>query len=283
MAGGALVAVIARPESTADATAVRVSAATLGEETFWSPSLGRQMAYVVYLPPGYATSPNHRYPVLYMLHGLGGNQESWRSDGLFSTAVGLMQQGAIAPFIIVAPQGESGYWMDHSDNGPRFGTYVAKDLVGQIDAKYRTIPQREERAIGGMSMGAHGAFQLALNHPDEFAVVGAHSVALRRKEQAFAFFGDEQYFKAHDPVSLAKKKPADAQRLTIWMDIGKDDPWYQAASAYDQQLQTENVAHAWHVYDGGHDDSYWAAHAGDYLRFYSQALSARLVGPVPQN
>jgi len=232
------------------------------------------MPYTVYLPPGYASSPGRRYPVLYMLHGLGGDHREWAGHGLFTAAGELMQRGEISPMIIVTPEGERGYWMDHARSGSRWGTYVARDLVSTIDGTYRTVRGRAGRAIGGVSMGGHGALQLALNHPDTFGTVGAHSPALRRKEQAFDFFGDQQRFEAHDPVSLSRKDPALPRRFAVWMDIGDKDPWSPAAEAFHQQLLAQKVNHSWRILAGGHDPTYWQAHVADYLRFYGHALAS---------
>lgn len=241
------------------------------QRQLWSESLQQEMPFSVYLPEGYNEMPDERYPVLYMLHGLGGSHTDWDRTGLFAMASQMIEAGQIPPMIIVLPEGRDGYWVDHAANGPAFGSYVAKDLVKRIDSDYRTIPQRASRAIGGMSMGGHGALQLALNNPDEFAIVGAHSVALRTYEQAFSFFGDRQYFAAHDPVSLAKNTTL-AKRFTLWIDIGASDSWLNAAQAFHDQLTSEGVAHKWTVFKGGHDGLYWTQHTADYLRFYGQAF-----------
>jgi len=252
------------------------SAPTIQELTFWSDALGKEMPFTVYLPQGYGSSPDGRYPVLYMLHGLGGDQGQWARQGLFTAASDLIQRDEIPPLIIVTPEGERGYWVDHANSGPRYGAYVTQDLVSTIDSRYRTMPSRDARAIGGLSMGGHGALQLALNNPNEFSVIGAHSVALRRQSQAFDFFGDKQYFETHDPVSLCKKDHALTRRFKIWLDIGDADPWYRAAEAFHQQLDSQGIPHTWNVYEGGHNDAYWQAHVVDYLRFYGQALESTL-------
>jgi S-formylglutathione hydrolase FrmB len=208
-----------------------------------------------------------------MLHGLGGDQHMWESEGLFTTATNLIRSGAITPMIIVTPAGDDGYWMDHAANGPRYGSYISSDLVSMVDREYRTMPSAAYRAIGGMSMGGHGALQIALNNPDEFSIVGAHSVALRRKDEAFPFFGDLQYFQAHDPVSLVDKNPSVARKLSIWIDIGISDPWMGAASLFNQELTADHVQHVWMTSVGGHDGDYWQAHVADYLTFYGDAFA----------
>jgi enterochelin esterase-like enzyme len=244
------------------------------EQTLWSPSLRREMGYAVFLPPGYDSASDARYPVLYMLHGLGGDRSQWARAGLLTTAADLMRRGEISPFIIVLPDGESGYWVDHAENGPRFGSYVSQDLVSVVDREYRTFATRDARALGGMSMGGHGALQLALNNPDTFRVVGAHSVALRTKAQAFEFFGDQRYFQAHDPVSLIQSHPEAARQLVISVDIGAGDQWLGPAEGFHRTLQAAGLVHLWSVDAGGHDEAYWAEHVAGYLRFYSRALQA---------
>ena len=256
------------------------SAPRVEQRRILSASLGREMPFQVYLPPGYDSNQAERYPVLYMLHGLGGNERDWERLGLFATATSLIQAGDIQPLIIVTPAGESGYWVDHAGNGPRFGTYVARDLVETIDAEYRTHAARSARAIGGMSMGGHGALQLALNNPGEFSIVGAHSVALRRYEQAFPYYGNRRYFESNDPVSICEKYATLARNFTIWLDIGRDDVWFPGAKAFEAQLSNQGIPHEWHPQDGGHDAAYWSAHLGDYLHFYARAFAQLDTSPV---
>jgi enterochelin esterase-like enzyme len=258
-----------------------LSGSRVESRSFFSPSLGRAMPFLIFLPPGYDSNAYARFPVLYMLHGLGGNENDWAADGLFDTARDLIDRGEIPRMIIVTPAGDRGYWMDHANKGPGFGTYVSRDLVSLVDGEYRTLPLGAFRAIGGMSMGGHGALQLALNNPGEFGVVGAHSVALRRKDQAFDFFGDKQYFEAHDPASLFQKSPTLAGGLVIWLDIGRSDGWFSAANAFHGQLQSQRIAHVWNAYEGGHDPTYWSSHVADYLRFYGRAFEqANVTDPL---
>jgi len=238
-----------------------------------SEALGRAMPYMVYLPPGYDSLAGERFPVLYLLHGLGGSYTDWKSYGLLSEADRMIASGQITPLIIVMPQGDNGYWIDQADNGPKYGTYVARDLVREIDGSFRTLSDFSDRAIGGVSMGAHGALQLALNFPGSFSVVGAHSLVLRRYDQAFSFFGDKNYFSQHDPVSIVSTKPERARQIRLWIDIGQEDSWAPQTEAFNQELTAERIPHDWLELPGGHEASYWRAHVGDYLRFYSDALA----------
>lgn len=258
-------------EASTPATPAATSSGRTETRSFFSPALGRTMPYVVFLPPGY-DSADKQYPVLYMLHGLGGSSKEWQGYGLLDTAGRLMQSGEIQPFIVVLAEGERSYWVNHANGGPAWGTYVARDLVAEVDQGFRTVPDRSARAIGGDSMGGHGALQLAINNPAVFSVVGAHSFALRRYETAFSFFGDRASFNQRDPVFLYNAYPEVARTLTIWLDIGDQDTWQPAAAAFHAQLTRDGIPHLWRQFPGGHTGDYWTSHTADYLRFYSAAL-----------
>ncbi len=244
---------------------------TVLDQSFFSPALKKDLTYRVYLPPGYSYT-NTRFPVLYMLHGLGGSYQDWFNLGLFDAADHLIQTGAIKPFIIVLPEGEQGYWLNHVNGGPRWGDYLVVDLINYIDASYRTLNDSNHRAIGGISMGAHGALQLGFNFPGIFGIMGAHSPALRTKAQAFDYWGDDEYYAGIDPVSLAQTKNLTGYRL--WLDIGEEDgKWLPRVQEFHQVLQERGVEHSWNVWPGGHNEKYWTSHCQDYLNFYNRAFT----------
>jgi enterochelin esterase-like enzyme len=242
------------------------------QRSFPSELLSRVMPYSVYLPPGYDAAPSARYPVLYMLHGLGGDYTEWAHYGLLVQADRLMQRGDIPPFLIVLPEGDRAYWVDHANGGLAWGSYVAREVVAEIDDRFRTKADRAHRAIGGVSMGAHGALQLALNFPGTFGIVGAHTPVLRPHAEAPPYFGSPEYFAAHTPVSLVRRYPDTARMLVIWIDIGLQDRWFPQAARFHEELLALRVPHEWHVYPGGHTGLYWGAHIDDYLHFYGPAL-----------
>jgi S-formylglutathione hydrolase FrmB len=189
-----------------------------------------------------------------------------------------MKAGAIPPMLIVLPQGDQSYWFDHA-SGPRWGQYTARDVVDEIDAHWRTLADRDHRAIGGLSMGAEGALQLAMLYPDVFGIVGAHTPSLRDWEESAAwfppdFYRDEAYFAAHDPTSLVEAHPEVARRLTIWLDVGaQDETWRPVVTDFHELLVARGIPHEFHVLPGNHNgDDYWAPHGGEYLRFYARAF-----------
>jgi putative tributyrin esterase len=243
---------------------------TYEDQSFFSPALGRQMPHRVFLPPEYAARSGQRYPVLYLLHGMGGRYDEWSGYGVEEVANMLLADKALGHLIIVAPQGGLGYWTNQQ-GGVQWADYVARDLVAHVDTVYRTVAKREGRAIGGLSMGAHGALQIALNNPQTFGVVGAHSPSIRSEEAAPAFFGRGAAFAQRDPISLVR----DSDLRTpprIWIDAGKDDPWLPGAEALHQALAEKGWAHEWHVYPGEHDGWYWGDHLWEYLPFYGRAF-----------
>lgn len=133
----------------------------------------------VYLPPSYDSSPLKRYPVIYLLHGIGDTDEEWvrRSDA-WETIQGLMNkgnsEGKFGEMIIVMPDARTKWFGSFYTNSPVTGKweeFTTNDLVKYIDGKYRTLAQAKSRGIAGHSMGGYGAIKLGMKHPDIYSVV----------------------------------------------------------------------------------------------------------------
>lgn len=240
--------------------------------TFSSDALGWTLPYLVYLPPDYDLDPTRRYPVLYMLHGMSGASGEWIDYGFADTAELLIRSGEIAPLIVVFPQGDQAYWMDHADGGPRWATYTAREVVAEVDRRFRTLAVRDKRAVGGLSMGADGAIQLTLNFPEVFGVAGAHSPVLRREHEALVYFGRGADYAARDPWLLLLARPDVARRSALWVDIGSGDERRNLLTLFHEDLVAAEIPHEWREYAGSHTQEYWNAHAADYLRFYDSAF-----------
>ncbi|HEX2911426.1 MAG TPA: alpha/beta hydrolase-fold protein [Chloroflexia bacterium] len=244
----------------------------LFDGSFFSKILNKTVPYRIYLPPGYLTSTQH-YPVLYMLHGASGSYQEWSSYKLPEDADKLIVAHTVKPMIIVLPSGDVGFWVDQANGGPQYGQYMAKEVVPFIDSNYRTLPGPQNRAIGGLSMGAHGALQLGFNYPDIWGVIGSHSPTLRTYDQAQPFFGDQNWYNAHDPVPLAQNLPLETLKsLKIWIDIGKDDSWLPRTQILSDILTQRGVPHQFHIFDGGHGGEYWTTNAPQYLQFYADSM-----------
>jgi len=169
-------------------------AGTLVEATVTSAALKRNLlgdpgesGVAIYLPPNYATSPERRYPTLYLLHGYVTGVEvfgaragtpGFQGMQLVATMDGLIGRGAAREMIVVVPNGRNAYFGSFYTNSSVTGgweDFIAQELVSWIDAKYRTIPRPESRGIAGHSMGGYGAIMLAMKHPDVFSTLYALS------------------------------------------------------------------------------------------------------------
>jgi enterochelin esterase-like enzyme len=265
----------ASPTPSVRGTPVKVSEplqGTLVDDRLNSPIIGQSFAYRVYLPPDYQHSPQRRYPVLYMLHGAGGNYTEWTDSFLPEAADRLMVANEIQPMIIVMPDdGEATYYANWSDNGPRWGDYISEDVVSTIDQRYRTLPRAVSRAIGGLSMGALGALNLAFQHPDVFGVVGAHSPSVRLEPDPALWFLVGQNFWDNNPVWQIEHRSG-LESLDIWIDAGADDIWLPNIEAVHDALVDQGLHAMWHVFPGEHEAEYWIEHVPDYLHFYGAAL-----------
>ena len=258
----------------------------LEKNSFRSSALSRSLQYWVYVPGGYDTDAGARFPVVYLLHGGGGDINEWPSYGLIDAADKLMGGGQIPRFIIVLPEGDQEYWVDHvvdsgtGANGEKWGTYTAKEVVPAVDTKYRTVARASGRAIGGLSMGGHGAMQLSMNFPGIWSAIGAHSASIRsegvrlqpKPSDAPTYLGFGAEFAARDPLALIKAKPDIAKQYTWWIDTGSQDPWRAQAQAIHDALGSLGIKDQFHIFEGGHELAYWNAHLEDYLRFYAGAL-----------
>lgn len=127
-------------------------------------------------------------------------------------------------------------------------------------------------------MGGHGALQIALNHPEEFGIAGAHSPALRPRDELPDFFGDEAWFERFDPASLLSQSTG-AARILTWIDVGNDDQWRAPAEQLRDAFLADQAPVDFHVLEGEHQGWYWRAYLPEYLRFYSEALYSPLRTP----
>jgi enterochelin esterase-like enzyme len=246
-------------------------AGTLRDDRLTSPIIGEDFTYRIYLPPDYMTRPQHRYPVLYMLHGNGGNYTEWSDSFLPEQADRMIVAGEIPPLIIVMPDdGETTYWANWSE-GPRWGDYVTEDVVSTIDQRYRTLANARSRAIGGLSMGGLGALNLAFQHPDVFGVAGGHSPSVRLEPEPQLWFLVGDNFWEHNPVWLAENAPG-IESVSIWLDAGTDDVWLPNIEAVRDALVARGLHVTWNNFPGPHEAEYWIEHVPDYLRFYASEL-----------
>ena len=207
--------------------------------------------YLIYLPPCYDEKPEERYPVLYLLHGQTYTDDQWVRLGAVTAADKLILSGEASPFIIVFP--DDRYW--NVQAGPGFGERLVDYLIPYIDANYRTLADRDHRAIGGMSRGAGWTLRLGLRRWELFGTLGLHSLAAFADDRPF--LGD--WLEAIPPESWPN----------IFIDMGESDQELGFNSLFESMLTKLGIPHEWHLYPGAHDELYWQAHVEEYLRWYT--------------
>jgi enterochelin esterase-like enzyme len=216
-----------------------------------SRAVSGRRSVTVYLPPGYLKSAS--YPVLYLLHGAGDDDETaWikkgRADNILDN---LHQDGLIVPMIVVLPNG----WA-RVPGVPGSSNALEADLLGDlipfVDRTFATRANRENRAIAGLSMGGGQALTLGLKHLDRFAWVGGFSTSMFGKSGDLADLITE-------PVAMRN------QLRLLWISCGDDDPQLGMSAAFHDALEAKDIPHVWHVDVGEHDwpvwrnDLYWFA------------------------
>jgi S-formylglutathione hydrolase FrmB len=280
--------------------------------SFRSASLGAVKRYLVYLPEGYEQG-TERYPVIYLLHGASGDETSWDRDGRVAEQANFLDLRAL----VVMPDADTGFYANWSapfdlqgclrklpaidcvEKG-NYEDYVVKDLVKQVDERYRTVPDRKARALTGNSMGGFGALMLAMRNPDVFSAAASHSGMAtllylgphpytKKDEAVLAQAVDKKLLKArrfgdlllkifgndiarwreHDPAALATKLK-DGE-LALYLDCGaQDSPYLKDGAAYFHDLlESEGVGHEFQLVPGKHDWKFWRVRVGASLSFHA--------------
>ena len=257
--------------------ALAQSAQVVAEQSFQSVSLGRETHYSILLPKGYANS-NRRYPVLYLLHGLYGNDRNWiaRTDlAHYAESLGL---------IIVMPDGGDS-WYTNSATNPQdnYEDYIAKDIVSEIDAKYRTIPIREDRFVAGLSMGGYAAMKLALKYPQQYSLAASLSGAFdaptdldqtdEYRAKLLEVFGPSgSQTRAENNVYLLLDN-SDATKLPyLFLSCGTGDQFLVANRDFVSLLQKRKADYEYHEMPGAHEWTYWNTHIQDLLALVADRI-----------
>jgi len=274
--GAALLALTARP-----------AASEVRPGTFRSEALGREVSYVVDLPPSYEGSGSRKYPVVYALHGLFEGSGFWERRGLAPILAGLRASGAVPEFLVVAVDGGNSFFVNAP--GGRYEDLVTKDLVAHVEATYRVVPGRKGRALLGVSMGGYAALHVAFEQPGFAAAVATHSAMLleripsadqgagRWHMAAFTkVFGDPidaALWAANDPLAWARK--VDPKSVpALFVDCGAEDR-YGLANGHRELhkiLDERGVAHSFELPPGDHGYDFVRARLEKSLRFLGSAL-----------
>ncbi|MEG2974608.1 MAG: alpha/beta hydrolase-fold protein [Comamonas sp.] len=247
-----------------------------------SPALGRALTYNVYLPTGYAESTNVRYPVMYLLHGNGGNRNDWHVKGkMQSTVDELVAKGQIPPAIFIMPDANTNWYVDLKE---KMETAFIEDLMPHVEKTYRTINAREGRVIGGLSMGGYGAIRFVLKYPEKFQAAALLSPAIYNPEppadssarhvKVFAEPNtDGAYSKnvwqQYNYPALMDAFLAKGIKVPMYINSGDDDEFAIEADAtllYSQLRKAKQPAEL-RIVNGKHEWMVWETTLGDSLKY----------------
>ncbi|WP_368563267.1 alpha/beta hydrolase [Pseudoxanthomonas sp. UTMC 1351] len=223
------------------------------ELTYESRITGTLRRAQIYLPAGY--SPDRKYPVLYLLHGIGGNQDEWRGYVRASAILdNLIADGKAVPMIVVMPNGRAlpddrsppegkVFTPENAAGFAKFERDLLDFLIQAVEAKYSVYADREHRAIAGLSMGGGQALNFGLGHPDTFGWVGAFSPAPNTRP----------------PEDLLPDlKAARKQVALLYLSCGNRDGLISVSQGVHAYLKQHDIPHVWNVDDHGHDGDSWA-------------------------
>ena len=218
--------------------------------TYTSKTVGADRRTLIYTPPGY--SKKEKYPVLYLLHGIGGDEKEWFKNGSPQVILdNLYAQGKLEPMIVVLPNGRAmkddspGENIFAPDKVQAFSTFekdLLNDLIPFIEKKFNVYTDKEHRALAGLSMGGGQSLNFGLGNLDTFAWIGGFSSAPNTKTPE-ALFPDPE--KAQKSLKL------------LWISCGDKDGLMRFSSRTHDYARDHDVPHIFYVEPGGHDFEVW--------------------------
>lgn len=248
----------------------KVPHGTVARRWYDSPGNGMPRRMTVYTPAGYETS-KEKYPVLYLLHGMGGDEEAWIALGRTSQILdNLIAQGKAKPMIVVmtngnvaqeAAPGESslGYvkpnmQMDHTMDGKFEETFP--DVIKFVESNYRVKAEKSGRAITGLSMGGYHSLHISRFYPNTFDYVGLFSAAIMSNDKVTS-----EVYKNFDATLEAQMK--NGYKL-YWIGIGKADFLYKANEEYRAKLDKMGMKYTYVETEGGHTWTNWRVYLSEF-------------------
>jgi|SRR5579863_5692653 len=255
------------------------------DQVFHSASLSRDMPYRVLLPAAYEAGG--RFPVLYLLHGLYGDYMNW------DTRTHLEEYAKATTLIIVMPDADNS-WYTNSATVPadKFEDYIAKDLISEIDGKFRTLRDRHSRAIAGLSMGGYASIKFGLKYPELFVFAGSLSGAFNAAQdldtlrpefraKLLEVFGSKASTTRADNDVFSLISAAHGDTLPyFYLACGAADSFLGTNRAFAQQLSSKELPYEYHETSGGHTWEYWDRELPSLLQAVEHALRAQHEGAV---
>ncbi|HEX8503580.1 MAG TPA: alpha/beta hydrolase family protein [Pyrinomonadaceae bacterium] len=280
----------ARPEAPA---AAKKEGGPRRHETvaFESKLVGSPLPYNVILPADYAREDarQRRYPVLYLLHGLGGSAADW-----VSARARLADHAARYPFIVVVPEGRDAWYTDSATvPNEKFESYIVSELIPDVERRFRAVAAREGRAVAGLSMGGYGSLKFGLKHPELFAFAGSMSGALGAAswlpdERLLQFvrpsiarvYGpaaepDNETRRANDIFRLVRELTPERTKALpfLYLDCGTEDFLLGTNRDFAALLVEKKVPHEFRQLPGGHTWPYWDRQVQEVLKLAAERLA----------
>ena len=249
----------------------KVPHGTVSRMWYNSPSLGMDRRLTIYTPAGYETS-GKRYPVLYLLHGMGGDEEAWISLGRTAQILdNLIAQGKAKPMIVVMPNGNASQEAAPGESSrgmvpptmqlPKTmeGSYeqAFPEIVKFIDKNYRTIKSKSGRAIAGLSMGGFHSLHISKQYPDMFNYIGLFSAAIMPNKEVSS--------PIYENMEGKLKVQFDKNPALYWIAIGKTDFLYKANEEYRKLLDEKGYKYTYYESDEGHIWKNWRIYLTEFV------------------
>ena len=244
---------------------------SLAKVWYHSDTLNADRRATVYTPAGYESS-NIRYPVLYLLHGMGGDENAWTELGRASQILdNMIANGDVEPMIVVMPNGNAALQAAPGESARGFevpttnlpktmnGSFEAHfpELVNYIDTTYRTRPDKEGRAIAGLSMGGFHSLHISKQYPDMFDYIGLFSAAIRPPRNPDSYI--------YDDFNEKLKIQFDKKPTLYWIAIGENDFLYQLNQEYLKLLNENHYPYTYVESPDGHIWKNWRVYLTQFL------------------
>jgi enterochelin esterase-like enzyme len=255
-----------------------VNGSILENHSIQSKILQQPMKFFILLPDNYYLN-NQKFPVIYLLHGMGGDGESWIKRCAIKNQIdSLTEKHLISEFIYVMPDAQNSYYMNNYDNSFCYEDYFIKELTIYIDSVYHTLPGNENHTLMGLSMGGFGAALLGTKYPDKFGSIVIMSGALRDSSILVNMSGEEydhyygkvigpdltgksritEHWKLNSPYYLIDSISAVPLRKTHWyIECGMSDARLPANDAFHKLLMKYNIPHQYYIRPGNHNWEFW--------------------------
>ena len=237
------------------------------------------------LPPDYRVSLATRYPVLYLLHGVAGHYSDW------ITHTNVADYAAEYRLIVVMPEGNNGWYTDSATvPADKYESYILKELIPDVQQRYRTIETRYGRAVAGLSMGGYGALKFGLKSPEMFVFAGSMSGALAGpswtendlkdpgviRDSVLGVFGPagSATRKANDIFEIVRGlSPGRVAALPyFYLDCGTEDGLCSDGPQFVALLRDKKIAHEYRELPGNHNWAYWDQQVQEVLKLAAQRV-----------